>query len=111
MKNISIVSLVSLLLLVPACGLKNRSCCPTRTSCCDTQPATPAPYAVEEGAVVVPVAAGQAVKVTTATEEFEEFDDIEQPKMSAKSTKSVTVVKPMSDKETLEDDLDDNEIK
>lgn len=124
MKLLSLLSLASLLLLIPSC---QRSCCPTVTRCCDTQPATAAPYAetvVEEAPVIMSEAAAEmgeaaaemgqaaaamgqaaAANVTTPLEEEEYVEELEEPTVSEAEAPSTIP----ADKEMLEteEDLDE----
>ncbi len=82
MKLFSLLSLCSLLILVPSC-CRQKSCCPTTATYCDTQPATPAPYAVAEEAPVVMPAAAPAQVMPAPVEELEDYealDELEEPK-------------------------------
>ena len=81
MKLFSLLSLCSLIILVPSCCNKQRSCCPTTTTYCDTQSATPAPYAVAETAPVVTGVPALGVQAPIEDiEAYEALDDVEEPK-------------------------------
>lgn len=104
MKFISLLALCSLLILVPSCRKQRGGCCPKVTSCCDSQPLTPTPYAeplVEEIAEEGSVTPDQAALL----EEYEDLDDLEEPKSEKKEILEEPTQAP-SDKEALEEEED-----
>jgi hypothetical protein len=102
---VSLVTLCSLLILMPSCRTKQGcySSCPT-TTCSEAQPSTATPY-VQPAEIVVTASVTAPVAPMTELEEEEDFEEPEEVKTESAAPAKATA--PADKEELDEEELDE----